>query len=116
MAQLDANKRVDHAIRATQLVKERFADVHLDVFGVGPEEARLHELVTSSNAQDVAALRGYANDGPARFRSYSFSLLTSETEPQPLVLLESLLQGASQLPMTLTMAHPTSSPMAKTDF
>ena len=93
LAQLDANKRVDHTIRATQLVRERFADVHLGVFGVGPDEARLHELVISSNAQDVVALRGYANDGPARFRSYSFSLLTSESEGQPLVLLESMASG-----------------------
>jgi poly(glycerol-phosphate) alpha-glucosyltransferase len=83
VASLDGRKRVGHAVRAAQA-----AGVHLDVFGDGPQRARLEQ-----SAGSTATWHGHSPEARHAYATASFLLLTSKAEGFPLVLLESMANG-----------------------
>lgn len=88
-------KRIEHAIAAVAEVRRRGASrVSLDVFGrdAGSGES-LRAAIAASGAEGVVRLRGYTPGAAEEFRHASFSLMTSITEGQSLVLLESMAGG-----------------------
>ena len=90
---LDTRKNVDAAIRIILRAAEKVPDVHLDVYGSGPEEARLRQLVADLGAERHVTLHGSVPQAARAFDTAAFSLLTSRKEGQPLVLMESLGRG-----------------------
>lgn len=85
-------KQVDHAIQAIA----RTQSATLDIFGGDTQnqsqanlETLAHELVVA----DRVKLHGYSPKANEYFRDASFSLLSSRTEGQGLVLLESMAAG-----------------------
>lgn len=87
LASLDRRKRVDHAVRAVAAVS---SPVTLDIFGEGPERARVERA--ASGAPGVV-LHGYRRDAVSELAQASFLLLTSRSEGFPLVLVESMANG-----------------------
>lgn len=94
VATLKPLKRLDHAIESVIRARSGGSDISLDLYGrdVG-SRAGLERLVAQHEAQDYIRLRGYAAGASTLFSSASFSLMTSQTEGQSLVLLESMAAG-----------------------
>ncbi|TWD16953.1 poly(glycerol-phosphate) alpha-glucosyltransferase [Marihabitans asiaticum] len=90
---LSERKNVEAAIRIIHRASATVPDVHLDVYGGGPEEQRLRDLIDELGAHDHVTLRGPTPQASRAFESAAFSLLTSRKEGQPLVLMESLGRG-----------------------
>ena len=80
-------KRVDHAVRAVAQVP----GVRLVVFGIGPEADAVATLAADLGVD--LELAGYIADPEIGWRSADVLLLTSESEGQPLVVLEALAHG-----------------------
>ncbi|WP_460774559.1 glycosyltransferase [Microbacterium sp. GXF7504] len=80
-------KRVDHAVRAVAQVP----GARLVVFGDGPERDALAAL--ASRMDVPLELRGHVDDPEEGWRAADVLLLASESEGQPLVVLEALAHG-----------------------
>ena len=91
MANLDARKRVDHAVRAVAIASERAGSVELNIYGRGEEhEAVLAEI---DELGAPARLEGYTSDPAGAFADSSYMLLTSKHEGFGLVLVEAMAAG-----------------------
>lgn len=94
LARLTHQKRINHAIEAVHRVIEKEASVSLDVYGVLDEaEASLLKLIDELGLTGSVRLQGYDPRAKSKFEESSFTLLTSEYEGQPLVLLEAMSMG-----------------------
>jgi poly(glycerol-phosphate) alpha-glucosyltransferase len=80
-------KRVDHAVRAVA----RVPDARLVVYGDGPERERIAALAAELGVD--LELAGHIDDPEDGWRGADVLLLTSESEGQPLVVLEALAHG-----------------------
>lgn len=103
IANLIPLKRVDHAINAVALLKDRGVDITLTVLGEGAERQKLEQLIVDLNVSDRVELPGYVNDVPARLQSASFSTLTSTSEGLPLAMMESM--GAGCVPIVYDITY-----------
>ena len=97
VASLDNRKRVDHAIRAIAAARQTGAEVHLDIYGEGPNRQSLVALVDELGLTGAVRFRGFRPDAADSFGSASFFLLTSRTEGFPLVLAEGMARGCIPL-------------------
>ncbi|GHD42658.1 glycosyltransferase [Mycetocola manganoxydans] len=88
LASLDKRKRVEHAVKAVAAMSGR---VSLDVFGDGPERAKVERTVAATDASVV--LHGYRSGASRELADASFLLLTSRSEGLPLVLVEAMASG-----------------------
>jgi poly(glycerol-phosphate) alpha-glucosyltransferase len=97
VATLKPLKRIEHAVRAVALVQARggrAADFGLDVFGKDAGSlASIEQTVAETGTARQVVLHGYAPGAARHFAAASFSLMTSTTEGQSLVLLESMAAG-----------------------
>jgi poly(glycerol-phosphate) alpha-glucosyltransferase len=93
VGRLAREKRFEHCLEALANTLPGYEDVTLDVLGEGRERQALEERAAALGVQDRVSFEGYSPNAREEFRNYSFSLLTSETEGQPLVLLESMAGG-----------------------
>lgn len=85
-------KQVDHSIRAI----EKTQAATLDIYGGdthNQSRANLEALVSELEITDRVTLHGHIPQAHEYFRTASFSILSSRTEGQGLVLLESMAAG-----------------------
>lgn len=95
VATLKPLKRLDHAIRGV-VEARRLSDrpLTLDLYGRDAGSlAELERTVADTSSADHVRFRGYTPGAADRFAEASFSLMTSTTEGQSLVLLESMAAG-----------------------
>ena len=97
VATLKPLKRLEHAVDAVARVRRaggRSSGFGLDVYGkdAGSRSA-LERAIAAAGADGLVLLHGYSPDAAAHFAAASFSLMTSTTEGQSLVLLESMAAG-----------------------
>ena len=97
VATLKPLKRIEHAVQAIALVQGRggrAADVGLDVYGKDAGSlASIEQTIAETASAGQVVLHGYAPGAARHFAAASFSLMTSTTEGQSLVLLESMAAG-----------------------
>ncbi|SER39073.1 glycosyltransferase [Microlunatus flavus] len=97
VATLKPLKRIEHAVRAVALVQRsggRGPGFGLDVYGKDAgSQASIERAVEETGSADLVTLHGYAPGAAKHFAAASFSLMTSTTEGQSLVLLESMAAG-----------------------
>lgn len=97
VATLKPLKRIEHAVRAVALVQARGGrapDFGLDVYGKDAGSlASIEQTVAETGSAAQVLLHGYAPGAARHFAAASFSLMTSTTEGQSLVLLESMAAG-----------------------
>ncbi|WP_231442500.1 glycosyltransferase [Brevibacterium zhoupengii] len=87
-------KRIDHAITAVHKAQQTGVDATFDIYGVADEaQESLEALIAEIGVGDTIRLRGFDPRAKSKFEESSFTLLTSEYEGQPLVLLESMAVG-----------------------
>jgi poly(glycerol-phosphate) alpha-glucosyltransferase len=103
LATLGGRKRVSHAVRAMATVRRRLPRrrLRLDVWGAGPMESELRELIAAKRAP--VRLRGYSRTVVRAFSSSSFSVLTSRSEGLPGVVIESMGRGC--IPISYDMPY-----------
>lgn len=65
----------------------------LEIFGQGPQQAELEQLIAQANLQDSVRLRGYVANPYPHIRSADLLVLASHYEGLPNVLLEALALG-----------------------
>ncbi|MCT1480067.1 glycosyltransferase [Microbacterium sp. p3-SID336] len=95
LGRLAAGKRIDHAVRA--FVAAGVPDARMEIWGGGPEEARLRALIADLDAEDRVVLAGYTDD-PATVLDRASLLVTSTAfEGQPLGIVEALLHATPVL-------------------
>lgn len=90
---LAPGKRIDHAIRAFAEVVTRVPYARLDIFGDGPERARLEALVDRLGVGDSVTLHGPTEHGAEELAGASVFLSTSAYEGQGLAIVEALADG-----------------------
>lgn len=97
VATLKPLKRIEHAVQAVSLVQRaggRAAAFGLDVYGKDAgSRASIEKSVADTGSAGFVTLHGYAPGAARHFAAASFSLMTSTTEGQSLVLLESMAAG-----------------------
>lgn len=93
IARLVPQKRVGDAITAIATAVGEGVEVTLDVYGEGEDRTELADLIDSNKLANSVKLHGHTPSAKTNFRSHSFSLLTSQSEGQGLVVLESLSAG-----------------------
>lgn len=85
-------KRLDHAIRIISAVEDRESPT-FDVYGSGPVEGDLKALTYELGIGASVTFHGFDLNARAAYADASFTLLTSISEGQPLVLLEAMAAG-----------------------
>jgi poly(glycerol-phosphate) alpha-glucosyltransferase len=97
VATLKPLKRIEHAVEAVALVQRaggRTDGFGLDVYGKDAgSRASIERTVAATGSGAYVVLHGYAPGAAQHFAAASFSLMTSTTEGQSLVLLESMAAG-----------------------
>ncbi|MDR2452972.1 MAG: glycosyltransferase [Bifidobacteriaceae bacterium] len=93
VSRLAPEKNLAAAIGAFQTVARARPDARLEIWGEGPEAARLKHLVRDLELEPVVRFAGYTDNASAVFRSAECSLLTSRWEGFPLTVLESMAAG-----------------------
>lgn len=101
VARLEPLKQVDHAIAAVQRANAQVRPpITLDIFGDGPEKARVHELVQDD---PNVRLHGFVNDVQHKLSTASTLLLTSRSEAFALAIGEAMAVGC--LPIAYDIAY-----------
>jgi glycosyltransferase involved in cell wall biosynthesis len=93
ISRLTKVKRVEHAVRAFQLVLERVPQSRLEIHGFGESTGSLRSLIKELGLQANVEMVAYSPDARRRFTQVAVSLLTSIHEGQPMCVLESLASG-----------------------
>ena len=89
-----AEKNWDHVIRAFPSIIERVPDARFELWGMGDLAEEYRELISELDLEKNVRVMGMTTDASAVFRHASFSVLPSSREGFPLVLLESMAEGA----------------------
>lgn len=99
VGRLDPVKGHETLIEAWCLLKKRGSKAKLDIFGEGPLRAALKAKIEGNGLTEMVRLRGFEPDVIRRFSDYAFSILASQKEGFPNVVIEAAAQG---LPTLLT--------------
>lgn len=91
------NTQKDHKtlIEAFSIVKNRLPErkIQLHIYGVGPEEARLKEYISSLQMEDSVLLRGRSNSLEEVYAQSDLFVLSSIFEGMPNALMEAMAMG-----------------------
>ena len=97
VATLKPLKRIEHGIEAVAALHGRGGrapEFGLDVYGKDAgSQASLERVIAQTGSAGYVQLHGYTPGAAGKFAEASFSLMTSTTEGQSLVLLESMAAG-----------------------
>lgn len=95
VGRLDSVKCFDDLFRAFAIVHKRFPDVHLDLYGDGPERARLEELADTLDIGTTVTFRGNSQQIISEYAKHKLFVMTSKSEGMPTVLLEAMASGCA---------------------
>lgn len=93
VARQDANKQMDHAVRAWSMICRQHPGWRLELHGDGPEHDSLRGLVDLLGIGDSVSLMGLTRDVPAVLDRAKISILCSRYEGLPMVVAESQAHG-----------------------
>jgi L-malate glycosyltransferase len=92
VGRLDKEKRHDRLLKIWQRVIGKVPEAQLDIIGEGSERKVLQHLINELGINDSVRLLGHRNDIPELFSTANVSVLTSDYEGFPLVIMEAFLQ------------------------
>lgn len=93
VGRLDEQKNYPMAFQAIDIVRKKFSDVHLDIFGKGELEEELLQLIERMDLSANVSLRGWTQDVLTEYRNHDLYLLTSDYEGMPNALMEAMAAG-----------------------
>ncbi|ROS78556.1 glycosyltransferase [Cellulomonas sp. PhB143] len=88
VTRLDPMKSIDESIRAFSQVVAAVPEARLDIYGGGPDAARLERIVTQLGLDDVVRLKGKTDRPHDALAGAAVTVLTSQREAMPLGILE----------------------------
>ncbi len=91
----EGQKQLSHAIDIIGSLKihNKLNGWRLDIYGSGPDEKALAELIDSKNCSDVITMHGFSNDIGNVLRTADIMILTSRYEGLPMCLIEAAASG-----------------------
>lgn len=91
----EGQKQLSHAIEIMESLKNhnKLNGWGLDVYGSGPDEKKLAELIVAKNCSDVITMHGFSNDIDKALGTADIMLLTSKYEGMPMCLIEAAASG-----------------------
>lgn len=99
LGRLDPVKGYDDLIAAVAILKRAGRAATCVIAGVGPDEARLRELIARAGVQAEVRLLGLRDDVPALLGAFDIAVMSSHSEGAPLAILEYMAAG---LPIVAT--------------
>lgn len=93
---LEKIKGFDILIDVAKKVFSKYPDWSWDIYGNGPEEKKLKEMIISSGLQDHVILKGFVNNILDIYKDYAIYVFTSRREGCPMAMIEAQQSG---LPM-----------------
>ncbi|GER72884.1 glycosyltransferase [Weizmannia acidilactici] len=93
LARYEEQKRLDEAIHAFKYVVDAIPTAEYHIYGFGPDENKLKELIEKLNLNKNVFLKGFTDNPTSVYQSASCSILTSDYEGFGLVITESLAAG-----------------------
>ena len=88
VGRLEYQKNFETAVEVARKVLTAHPDWTWDIFGKGPEQEKLQQLIDEAGLSAQMTLRGQVSDLYDRYSHYSFLVMTSRYEGFPMVLLE----------------------------
>ena len=99
IGRLAHEKGVDLLLHALSEIRQHHPCVHLQILGVGPEEAALRKLSLELGLEDTVSFLGYQKDLTRFYKQATLFILPSRYEGMPNALLEAAAAG---LPLVAT--------------
>ncbi len=90
---LHGQKNYPMALKAFQIVRKRYKDITLSIYGVGTLKDDLQSMICSMGLADCVKLCGWSDNLVAEYRKYDLYLLTSDYEGMPNSLMEAMGAG-----------------------
>lgn len=101
VARLAPVKNIPKAMRIIQLAHQKDPRITLDIYGGGPDADELKALRTSMGLDGVVTFHGPTPQAASHFDTAAFTLLTSHSEMQPLVLMEAMGRGCPAIALDI---------------
>ena len=90
---LAKQKNYPMVFRAVSIVKEKYPDVHIDIFGKGSEYDDLAKQLSDMQLEANVSLRGWSEDTIGEFSRHDAYILSSNFEGLPNSLMEAMAVG-----------------------
>ena len=100
ISQLEPRKQISHSLKAISKINN---SITLTVYGEGVEYDKLNTISNELGINAQVDFKGYVPHASTELTDYSFLLLTSKSEGQPLVLLEAMARGC--IPISYDMRY-----------
>lgn len=101
IARLAPVKNIPRAMRIIKLAHAQDPRIGLDIYGGGPDEDKLRKLRSSMGLDDVVFFHGPTPHASRHFDRAAFTLITSNSEMQPLVLMEAMGRGCPPIALDI---------------
>ncbi|WP_410984911.1 glycosyltransferase [Bacillus cereus] len=86
-------KNIDHTIRAFKGVVQQLPKAKLEIWGFGPEEEKLQQLILDQGLEESVTIKGFTTNAVDVFQNAAFSIVTSKSEGFGMVISESMSVG-----------------------
>lgn len=93
VARMSTVKNIPVALAIIKQVHEQYPSVTLDIYGGGLELEKMEDLKNEMGLAGIVTLHGATPRAAVHFDEAAFTLLTSKSEMQPLVLMEAMGRG-----------------------
>lgn len=89
LGRLSVEKSFEYMIKAFKLIKYEFKDWSLEIVGDGPEKNKLLGLIKELELEDQVYISNFTNNVKKKYSEAAFTVLTSQKEGLPMMLIES---------------------------
>ena len=89
LGRLSVEKSFEYMIKAFKLIKYEFKDWSLEIVGDGPEKNKLLRLIKELELEDQVSISNFTNNVKKKYGEAAFTVLTSQKEGLPMMLIES---------------------------
>lgn len=90
ISRLSTLKRIDHIIKAFEIVHQKIPNARLEIWGIGDEESNLKNLIKKLKLNQQVVLKGFTQNPDNIYQTGIFSVVTSKQEGFCLSILESM--------------------------
>lgn len=97
IGRLDKGKTVNYTIEAFSKISSRYPEWLLEIVGEGEEEENLKKLVRELKLEEQVVFSEFTLDVVKKYKEAAFTVLTSQTEAMPMVLIESKMCGVPSI-------------------
>jgi len=93
VARLDHIKQINIAVEIFARAAKALPEAKLEIYGRGPDEEQIGELIKNLGIENNIFLKGYTDDPLTVFNSAVMTLMTSSAEGYGLTVMESICNG-----------------------